>query len=110
MVLLVGHFPDKKELCILISLFIFMLLLFAVIIAIFGLDVMFNVFCFYIKLLDVRICCIHIINFYAAFHGIQDTRLSWLLASWLISEVTRLLCYYVTIISGPLISGKWQVI
>lgn len=83
-----------------------MLLLFAVIIAIFGLDVMFNVFCFYIKLLDVRICCIHIINFYAAFHGIQDTRLSWLLASWLISEVTRLLCYYVTIISGPLISGK----
>lgn len=95
MVLLVGHFPDKKELCILISLFIFfsMLLLFAVIIAVFGLDVMFNVLCFYIKLLDVRIGCIHIINFYAAFHGIQDTRLSWLLASWLISEV-MLLCYY----------------
>lgn len=47
-----------------------MLLLFAVIIAVFfGLDVVYNVFCLYIKLLDVRICCIHIINFYAALHG-----------------------------------------
>lgn len=43
----------------------------------------------------------------------MDIRLSWMLASWLISEVTRLLLYYfiiitsgqLVLISRPLISG-----